>query len=369
MNKKITAALTAFAMCFSFAGCSQNAENEKVENTSIDAANKIEATSAASSETKAQENSTDSALDAEKELSGKVVVYMPSPSGLNEKYIADFEEKTGVDVELFEGTTGEILARLETEKENPVADVVVLASWSDGLAMKETGQLMSYTPANVDKVYEGWIDEDSTLFGTSASALGVIYNTTIVPELSADWGELANEEYKDLIAIPDPEKSGSCKDFLAGYIYANGESGWTVWENLADMGMTVPGANKAALESVTTGEKGILVAGVDYNAYSSIKKGEPLEIYYPESGTVINPRPAMILNTSKNVDNAKAFVDYLLSDSAQQLVAEAYLLPGRSDVTCADRTNVSDIPTLDIDWEEMSKNSDAVAAKLNELCK
>lgn len=76
---------------------------------------------------------------------------------------------------------------------------------------------------------------------------------------------------------------------------------------MADNGMMIPGANKAALEAVTTGEKGILVAGVDYNAYSSMAKGEPLNIYYPASGTVINPRPAMILKSSKNVDNAKAF--------------------------------------------------------------
>jgi iron(III) transport system substrate-binding protein len=141
----------------------------------------------------------------------------------------------------------------------------------------------------------------------------------MVPTLSADWNALADAQYKDTITIPDPQKSGSCKDFIAGYLYANGEEGWTTWENLANIGMTIPGANKAALEAVTTGEKGILVAGVDYNAYSSIAKGEPLQIYYPASGTVINPRPAMILKTSANVDNAKAFVDYLLSDSAQKL--------------------------------------------------
>lgn len=60
---------------------------------------------------------------------------------------------------------------------------------------------------------------------------------------------------------------------------------------MADNGMTVPGANKAALEAVTTGEVGILVAGVDYNAYSSKNKGEPLDIYYPAGGTIVNPPP------------------------------------------------------------------------------
>ena len=43
-------------------------------------------------------------------LSGKVTVYMPSPAGLADKPAAAFTEKTGVKVEQFQGTTGEILA-------------------------------------------------------------------------------------------------------------------------------------------------------------------------------------------------------------------------------------------------------------------
>ena len=40
---------------------------------------------------------------------------MPSPAGLADKLAALFTEKTGVEVEQFQGTTGEILARLEAE--------------------------------------------------------------------------------------------------------------------------------------------------------------------------------------------------------------------------------------------------------------
>ena len=89
--------------------------------------------------------------------------------------------------------------------------------------------------------------------------------------------------------------------------------------------MIIPGANKAALEAVTTGEVAILVAGVDYNAYSSMKKGEPLGFYYPQGGTIINPRPAMILKSAPDKENAKAFVNFLFSDKAQNLVKDAYL--------------------------------------------
>ncbi len=299
---------------------------------------------------------------------GKVVVYMPSPTALNEKYVKGFEAKTGIKVELFEGTTGEIQARLEAEKDNPIADVVVLASWADGLAMKEQDKLLSYEPEYADKLYEGWKDEDNMLFGTSASAVGVIYNTMYIDQLDADWSELASSEYKDKLTVPDPEKSGSYKDFIAGYMDST-KNDWTTWEEMSKNGLTVAGTNKAALESVITGEKEILVAGVDYNAYTSMEKGEPIDFYYPESGTVINPRPAMILKTSKNVENAKAFVDYLLSDEAQQMVADTYLLPGRSDITCENRTNVSDIPVLpNINWDHIVTTSSDIASKFNEIC-
>ena len=354
MKKRMISILTALCLCLGFAACgAKTAAPETTPSASAPAAPESTASSAASAAPK---------------LSGKVTVYMPSPAGLADKLAAAFTEKTGVEVEQFQGTPGEILARLEAEQANPVADVVILASWSDGLGMKADGKLESYTPANAEKINAGWIDEDHMLFGSSASAVGVIYNTTVIPELNADWSALADAAYKDLIAIPDPEKSGACKDFLAGFVtgIADGEA---IMQSWADNGLTVPGANKAALEAVTTGEKGILIAGVDYNAYSSMAKGEPLNIYYPASGTVVNPRPAMILRTAPNMDNAKAFVDFLFSDEAQKLVADAYLLPGRSDVQCENRTNLADIPQLPTDWTKMMDIAAETAAKLNSLCK
>lgn len=367
--KKFMSLLLAGALAFSLCACGSSTESaESVKETEVKetAVEETPAQETAKEETAAETpEAQETAAEETKELSGKVTVYMPSPAGLADKLAAGFTEKTGVEVEVFQGTTGEILARLETEEANPVADVVILASWSDGLSMKQEGKLMSYVPANADKAVEGWIDDDSVLFGYSASAVGVIYNTTIFPELSADWSELSDAQYADQLAIPDPEKSGACKDFVAGFVNAYG---WDDLEGMAANGMIVPGANKAALEAVTTGEVGILVAGVDYNAYSSMSKGEPLAIYYPAGGTVVNPRPAMIMNTAPNADNAKAFIDYLYSDEAQQLVADAYLLPGRSDIQCDNRSNLSEIPQIECDWDKMMEISAESAAKVNEIC-
>lgn len=377
--KKVLNTLMALSIAASLAACGnantneaaeENKPAEQTQNVEENTSEKTEDTENNQEATK--EENTDAPAEtseANKDLSGTVTVYMPSPKGLNEKYVAAFEEETGVKVDLFEGTTGEILARLEAEKDNPVADVVVLASWSDGLAMKNDGGLESYEAKDSDKLYPEFLDADHQLFGTSASAVGVIYNTTIYESIDADWSDFADEAYNGDIAMPDPEKSGAAKDFLAGYFSENKDD-WKTWEDVAANGLTIPGANKAALEAVTTGEKGILLAGVDYNAYKSIDEGEPLAIYYPKSGTVVNPRPAMILKTSKNMDNAKAFVDFLISDKAQELVVDAYLLPGRSDITTDKRTNVGDIPQFkDLEWDYMLENADDIAAKMNSLVK
>ena len=77
----------------------------------------------------------------------------------------------------------------------------------------------------------------------------------------------------------------------------------------------------------------------------------------------------MILKTAPNVENAKAFVDYLFSDEAQELVAKAYLLPGRSDVKCDGRTNLDEIPQIECDWDKMQEIAADSAKKINEICK
>lgn len=360
MKRKLLSLVLGICLVLPLAACSKNTSG------SSDASNAeaSEETSGTAEDTSDEETVTDAPQSTEApQLSGKVVVYCPSPEDLADKIAEAFQEKTGVEVEMFQGTTGEILARLETEKDNPVADVVIMASWADGLNMIAADQVMSFEPENTSNV--NWKDEENKIFGYSASAAGVIYNTTIFPTLSADWDVLGTDaKYKDQIAIPDPTKSGSCKDFLSGFVNICGEKGEAIIDSWVANGVTVPGANKAALEAVITGEKGILIAGVDYNAYSSIDAGEPLGIYYPQGGTVINPRPAMILKSSKNVDNAKAYMDFLLSDEAQRLICDAYLLPGMKNITSDKGANIADIPAWDLDWSWMGEHSQEISENL-----
>lgn len=130
MKSKLLKGFLAVAMSICLTACGSN---NQTETSSQENSQSQEEKTEENKEQTSEENQKNS---DDKKLDGKLTVYMPSPTNLNTAYIEGFEKKTGLKVELFEGTTGEIQARLQAEKDNPVADVVVLASWSDGLSLK-----------------------------------------------------------------------------------------------------------------------------------------------------------------------------------------------------------------------------------------
>lgn len=281
-----------------------------------------------------------------------ITVYSAGPGGLAEDIQEAFEEETGIKVEMFQSTTGKILSRLEAEANNPVADVVVLASVPSMEGLKSEDKLQVYESDNGDSINPEWSDPEQYYYGYSAAALGVAYNTNQVESLDADWDEFSDSEWQGRVAMPDPTSSGSAVDFLYGLTNAN-EDGWDTIQSWMDNDLLIAGANKEALNSVITGDNDVVVSAVDYMTYKAKDSGEPVDIYYPDSGTVISPRAAGILADAQNVKGAQAYIDFLLSDTAQQLVADAYILPGNDAIELNNRVPLSDIPTLNLDLENI----------------
>ncbi len=315
----------------------------------------------------------------------KVNVYMPSPAGLQTDLEAGFEKTySDIDMVVTSGTTGELLAKIEAEKTNPVCDVLILASWSDGISSLSNLSLLAYTPEGSDKLANEYKHESGKIWGTSASAVGVLYNTEFVDKEKIeklDWNDFGEQEKVNSVlkesgeakmSIPDPTKSGACKDFLAGYVSSKGETAaYKDFSSWAEAGLKNGGGNKTALADVESGKVDILVGGVDYNAYADKKKGKTIDIYYPKGGTVVNARPAMIMNSSTHVDEAKKVMDYLCSTAAQEAVSKAYLLPGRSDVSASsERLGTSEIDQLEnLNWNDMAANGTKIASDFVTLLK
>lgn len=302
--------------------------------------------------------------------SKEVVVYSAGPDNLVKKITKGFEKQSGLKVKVFSSTTGKVLSRIKAEKAKPQADVVILASLSSAIGLKKDGMTEPYANAkNANKLFDGWKDKDNNYFSYSGSALAIVYNTKSVKTPPKDWDDLTSPQYKNQINVSDPSLSGSCLDFVSGYVNVNKEKGWNYFKDVKKNGAQMVGANNEALNPVITGEKSIVLAGVDYMTYAAKAKGEPVDVVYPSSGTVISPRPALILKGAKNKDNAEKFIDYLLSDEAQKMVANAYLLPGRKDIKVTGKANANDIKTLTVDWNWMADNGKDISNKFVNMFK
>jgi iron(III) transport system substrate-binding protein len=300
--------------------------------------------------------------------SGTITVYSAGPGGLANGLKAAFEAATGIQVELFQSTTGAVLGRLEAEAGNPIADVVILASWPAAFEFKTRGLSLAYPGAvGADQLHPSFLDPDYHFFGTSASALGVTINTQVAPAEPVDWSDFTRAEWRGLVNFPDPLLSGSALDFISGYVNVYGEEAWELFEALAANDVLVAGANNPALTPVVAGAKAAVLAGVDYMGYAQAARGESVRVVYPASGTVVNPRPVFIMGSSGNLPAAKRFVDFLLSDAAQQLVADSYLLPGRRDFAVTNRDGMDAIQMLDYDWQWMSDNAEAITERFTRI--
>ncbi|MFD2174936.1 extracellular solute-binding protein [Rhodobacter lacus] len=272
-----------------------------------------------------------------------ITVYTAGPAKLIENLSAGFTAKTGIKVDVFQATTGKVMARLAAEEANPVADVVISASWDTATTMAAEGKLLPYTSPNAAMVPD-FLKTD-TAVAQGISALAIAWNPTSGLPKPADWADLATPEYKNMVTLPDPAKSGSMFELVAAL---DGAIGAQIFDDLAANGAIIAGANADALNPVLQGAKGAVFGAVDYISMAAAAKGETVEVIFPASGTVVAPRPAMILQSSQQPEEAKQFIDYMLSDEGQEMVAKTFLMPARTDVP-AKRPRIDELKLLPLD--------------------
>ncbi|QKJ85226.1 Ferric iron ABC transporter, iron-binding protein [Paramixta manurensis] len=272
-----------------------------------------------------------------------LTVYTAGPGSLAKNLAAGYEKKTGVKVNIFQATTGKVMARLEAEQANPQADILISASWDTAEDLQQRGWLMPYQSPNAAHVPERFKTADYVAQGISA--LGIVWNSNSGTPEPKEWRDLTRAPFKDKVTTPDPALSGASLDLLIGLQNSLGDRAWTLFSDLKANGMVISGPNAQAVMPVLQGAKAAVFGAVDYVTYNNIANGEAVKVIFPASGTVVAPRPMMILKSTPHAEQAKAFIDYVLSAEGQQQVADAWLMPARSDIQ-AKRPLFSDLKIL-----------------------
>ena len=291
-----------------------------------------------------------------------VTLYTAGPDGLAPGIAKAFTEKSGTKVEVYQATSGDVLARLEAERGKPRADVVVLASWGEGLAVRDRGLVAPYTSPEAKKLRSEWVD--GGLAAQGGAALALIVNTEQVrkDQQPQSWFDLTAPFWRDSLTMPVPTLSGSAAEFIAVFNQVHNQKAWKLFEDLARNGMIVPGPNNAALNPVLSGAKKATLLGVDYISYGQIAKGEKLAIHYPKEGTVVALRPVFIQKDAPRREEARKLMDFMLSDEGQNLVAKTYLIPARADIR-AQRPTPGEFNMLAPDWDYVKKNQTQLVSR------
>jgi len=257
-----------------------------------------------------------------------------------------FQKASGITVKTTDDSTGPLVARITAERNNPHWDVV----WFDGdstmQSLDDLNLLYKWTPANVKNYTSlgtSLIPTDHAFYPTGVTAAGIItYNTRKLSPAQApkDWSDLTTPRFKGAVAMNDPAYSGPTYPMIAGMLQRDGgiTSGESYFTRLKDNGLKIFQTNDPTINSVETGAR--LAAIVQDSAYYAAKAtGAPVGVVYPKSGVTVLPGEVAINARSKHLKAAEAFVNYILSQTGQNVMvhdpkdSDSYFVPIVTGVT------------------------------------
>ncbi len=264
------------------------------------------------------------ALAATKE----VVVVTSFPKELFEAYKKAFEgSRPGVKVVIKPQQTNAAITYLRETRAKPDADIFWASAVDAFQVLKADGLLERLTlPEALLRRIPKSIgtfpihDPDGHFFGFAVSGYGLMWNTRYLAlhKLPApkEWTDLADPRYHGHLVISAPSRSGTTHLTIEVILQAYGwERGWALLLQMGGNMGSITERSFGVPEAVISGQYGIGVV-IDFFGLSAISSGHPTAFAYPSLTSVV-PASVGAIKGGPNPENARAFIEYLLSDEGQ----------------------------------------------------
>lgn len=263
--------------------------------------------------------------------SGKLVLYTPDFDEELNMVIDPFQAKyPNINVELVQAGAGELKTRIKAEAANPNADVLEGGVfYTDYYNMPDSWE--PYVSANNGSFPASMQnDTDGNISYKTVQIVNLIVNKKLAAELGVEirgYKDLLDPRLKGKIISADPTSSSSAWNQLTTILGVMGgydsKEAWDYVEKLIqNMNGVMSSGSSGAYKGVLNGE---YVVGLTYEApcvtYIKEGQGDKIAIVYPEEGTNAIAGALGIVKNSKNIDNAKLFIDFITSDEMQTIFA------------------------------------------------
>jgi iron(III) transport system substrate-binding protein len=272
---------------------------------------------------------------------GKVVVYSTTDTKAAGPLIQGFEATyPGVKVEYNDMNSTELYNRYISEQAagGTSGDVVWSSSMDTALKLA-TDYAAEYASPEQSQLPK-WAVWKNKAYGTTYEPVVFIYNKRLIPagDVPDSHAALAKliagqpDKFKKKVTTYDIEKSGlgfmlSVQDFKADADY---------FKRLADIakgGLTVQSSTGTMMERVSSGENLIGFNILGSYAEARAKTDPTLGIAYPKDYTLVLSRVSFITKDTANANAAKLWLDYVLSEKGQNILANQADIPSiRHDI-------------------------------------
>jgi iron(III) transport system substrate-binding protein len=307
--------------------------------------------------------------DARRE--GKVVWYTGAALSTAERVGKLFEQAyPGIKVEVHRSGSERILQRLMQEASAGIKNADVFNSSDVGhyVLLKKKGMLAKYTPAGAERFPEGFRDPDGIAFGWRAFLIVISYNSKLLPKSEApkNWKDLLDSKWKGKLVTAHPGYSGSIASYMLALVNLYG---WDYFKQLAQNKPHLSQSVHDPAQIVAAGERIVGANGAEYFLYSQRKKGNPIDIVYPEDGAPLVLSPSAITSSSPHPTAARLFTDFIFTKDVQQFLAdsEGLYVPHPEVTYPSDKPKLSELKLLKVDPDELERRTEEIKKRFVEF--
>ena len=287
-----------------------------------------------------------------------------------------FTQKTGIPVSYLRATTGELVNRVITEKDNPQADILLGGATAYHIKAEYAGALQEYDSPLSKNIPSYAKSASNSWTGFCILTLGIGINQSRFDQkypgkkLPATWEDLIDSDYKGEIVMTNPVASSTAYLFLQNQLQRSGwDKGWEYLIALSELVGQFPDSGSAPPKLIGTGEYTIGIAYLHALAKYKSQGFDITLVAPPES--VGDVDCVAILKNTKNLSAAQKFVDFILSTEAQELMSSIdFTNPVNPEAKAADGCiPLSQINLIDYDAERSAKEKDAALEKWSKSVK
>ncbi len=299
----------------------------------------------------------------------KLIVYTSHKKEVYGPIIKEFEERTGIWVQVKDGGTNELLEQIAMLSGASVCDVMFGGGVENLDAYEE--YFAPYVCKDSEVLDQTFISENQCWTAFSALPIVLIYNNKLVYETVAPtgWEDLLEDRWIGKVAFADPNTSGSSYTGLATMVQVLKEKDPECLERFAKIldGNILNGSGDV-IDAVVKGTRLVGIT-LEETALKKIAAGADITMVYPVEGTSAVPDGSALVKNAPHEENAKLFLDFIVSQEAQQfIVDEFYRRSIRSDIKGSIKQS-SDIVIIDYDLEWASSNQNDLLKRWSELIK